>query len=972
MGRTAMTDLVEKARRWTRAGEAAAIKWFEQRRWTKRLGAALAWVRKRTRAGEAAAIDWFGQHSWAKRLSLALGRTRERTRRWEARTAWRLRRLWSRMPPRSRFYARTSQYRSERASIFGWTLLLLLTVVLLAGFAVLVGYEAYGAGGKGETLVSSLPLHAFLVTVTHSAVALPIAFGMLIAAAWFIRNARLAALVWWGGPVLVADFDEGSDLASVKAPHLTARFRERLAVLRLQAATPSPGAAPEGAFLDTLSSGEGSAVGILGPLLRLLRAAVPTYAIQVRGVVREREESKKYGVTVQVVQTPSQSSAVIEVWESTWERAICRAADEATAAILPRSRLCRGTWAAWRGYVMPEGLLSAYESAAKLEQERRFDEALDRYWEALRHDPTNLAVRLRLGQLQEKAGLLLAALVSYQRILAFANPGAKNLPRGMYRRGARREWDQALSVAKYRAVVLLGEGSILREWSVPKGEPKGARHRQLRADITAQLEPLANMPRHDPAVEAISRAIGALLEVGERMSEEGEREARRKLMDRAREAARELELALPRVETRTWRQLLTRRTVTLSQMSIARRLELLREEPLVVNEGLLKELDGKVKRAGWRPGLLAGWWPTWLRRWQWQEHYNAACVYAVHLDCAYANQSAVEDDDVRRKLAQRAVKRLEQAITMRDSEFVVTWRDWVVSEDRALDRLRQDSAFRSFETMYFPSQNPVRGAVKPAPRAPRKLVESRYTRDLLAALARSRHEIWHTRAGGCRRPGSDTRVGAHALSDWCEEEREIWELLRKVAADGYDWRARHRLLARANALLAEDRQIVVRFGRYDETASPQDDVVDDVKLVGMLKEEHARAETRLKRLACVLEGSPVHRNAKRIDFRRWTRAMRDHDAHDALPVRHKTELCTQNAAVWDKLSQWLGAEEHARATQAKGAVRRSQDAFLEELRQAVNRWAEAVQRPDGSRNGTVAAASRRRSATARPRSPSAL
>ncbi len=533
-----MTGLIEKVRR-TRSCETAAIRWLKQRRFIKLVGRALAWIRDRARARETAAIRWLKQCRFIKLVGRALAWISDRARGWQERTAWRARRLWSRLPPRSRFYARTTQYRNERAAIRSWTALALSMSVLLAGFAVLVGYEAYGAGAGGKNLVSTLPMHALLITVTHSAVALPIAFVLLIATAWFIRNARLAALVWRGGPVLVPDFDEGSDLASVKAPHLTARFRERLAVLRLQAATPSPGAAPEGAFLDTLSSGEGSGVGVLGPLLRLLRAAVPTYAIQVHGVVREREENEKYGITAQVVQTPSQSSPVIEVWETSWERAICRVADEATAAILPRSRLCRGTWAAWRGYIMPEGLLSAYESAAKLEQERRFDEALDRYSEALRHDPTNLAVRLRLGQLQEKAGMLLSALVSYQRILAFAYPGAKNLPRGMYRRGARREWDQALSVAKYRAVVLLGEGSVLREWSARRGETREpTRHRRLRGEIAERLKPLADIKRHDPAIDAISRAIGVLLEIPERMRPDQEREARKKVMESAREAAR--------------------------------------------------------------------------------------------------------------------------------------------------------------------------------------------------------------------------------------------------------------------------------------------------------------------------------------------------------------------------------------------------------------------------------------------------
>ena len=152
-----------------------------------------------------------------------------------------------------------------------------------------------------------------------------------------------------------------------------------------------------------LNSGGDSSGSFLDALLRLLRAAVPSYALEVQGLVRERKETPRCGVAVQIVQESSQPSPTIEVWEETWDAAVRRAADEATAAILPRSRLCRGPWAAWRGYAMPPALFSAYERASELEQERRFDEALDQFWRALRLDPTNLTLRLRLGQLQEKA-----------------------------------------------------------------------------------------------------------------------------------------------------------------------------------------------------------------------------------------------------------------------------------------------------------------------------------------------------------------------------------------------------------------------------------------------------------------------------------------------------------------------------------------------------------------------------------------
>ncbi len=289
---------------------------------------------------------------------------------------------------------------------------------------------------------------------------------------------------------------------------------------------------------------------------------------------------------------------------------------------------------------------------------------------------------------------------------------------------------------------------------------------------------------------------------------------------------------------------------------------------------------------------------------------------------------------------------------MRDSEFVVTWRDWVVSEDRALDRLRRESAFRSFQAMYFPNESPVRGAVRSDPRAPHKLVESRYTRDLLAALARSRHELWHTRES-ILRADRGTRVDAHTLSGWCEEEREIWKLLSKVAHDGYDWRGRYRLLERANKSLAEDRQIVVKFGRYDETARRSEDEVDETALLDMWKIEHARADKRLKRLAEALNGPHVVGKVNAADFRRWTRAMREHDAHDALPARRRTALCTHNAVVWDKLSLWLCAEEDAPSKQTTRVVLLSQRAFLEELKHAANLWLDVVQGTRPSKNGTA-------------------
>ena len=273
---------------------------------------------------------------------------------WVLRVGWRCRWLWSRLPPKSRFFTRSSRYHHEPVAIVRWTLLWLAGLGLLLTLGALVGSQQ-GRGAASEPAFAHVaqPFQEIARTLTLPAVSVPLAFGLLILMSWSFRNGRLAWLVWRGGRIVVPDFHPGGKLTGSKPEELTALFRQRLAVLRLQSASPSPGAAPEGAFLDVLNSGGASSGNFLDTLLKLLRAAAPSHALEVQGLVRERKEVPRCGVAVQIVQESSQPSPMIEVWETTWDEAMRRAADEATAAILPRSRLCRGPWAAWRGYVMP-------------------------------------------------------------------------------------------------------------------------------------------------------------------------------------------------------------------------------------------------------------------------------------------------------------------------------------------------------------------------------------------------------------------------------------------------------------------------------------------------------------------------------------------------------------------------------------------------------------------------------------------
>ena len=190
-----------------------------------------------------------------------------------------------------------------------------------------------------------------------------------------------------------------------------------------------PATSAQGDFLDVLGQGGVDAGNLLGSLVTLLRAAKPPHAYEVKGVLMRGSGKQSYGVTLQVTRLPTDAIRVETLWDTSWVRVLRRAADHATAAILTRTRRCESPWAAWRRYPMPGELFHDYERAAELEDERRYDEALDRYYRALEHDPLNLGLRLQIGFLQEKIGLPLDALATYEGMEAVEEPGGVPLPR---------------------------------------------------------------------------------------------------------------------------------------------------------------------------------------------------------------------------------------------------------------------------------------------------------------------------------------------------------------------------------------------------------------------------------------------------------------------------------------------------------------------------------------------------------------
>jgi tetratricopeptide (TPR) repeat protein len=835
--------------------------------------------------------------------------------RWKAffaRSKWRLRHLPGRLAPVSRYFARTQVYRSERRAVLLWGTLGASCLTALIGLAALVGFGA-------KNVHVGAVLDSIASTVTQPAVALPIAFLLLTALAGCCRGARLGWLAWRPGPIVVADFAEFGEIEDTTSAQVTAQFRDNLSLLRLDSASPSPGAPPETSFLDVLKFGGVSSNDILSTLLSVLQASWPAHAFEVKGAIQQRDDPQRCGITLHALRVPNEPVAHVEAWASNWEQAARRAADGVVAALLPRTRVCIGPWAYWRRFRLPAELITAYREAATFERDRRYDEALSRYDDALALDPTNLTIALQQGQLQEKIGWFLAALATYQRILSLDNPGRQPVPRGVYSRPARREWRSAVAVAKYRLVVLLGQESLLREWLGEfTGEAPNYR-KALRERFRGELGPLT-VARGDPAADVITCAVKALIDPAHSgMTLEA---ARSKLMPLAYRAAFELQRSLSRWERRPWELPVSRRTLGLALAALRWRAEVAIGVPDEFD--LIKEFDSAARWAGISPAFWFGWRPGAARRWTWQQHYSAACLYSIPLTrwhdqredareaAARAGQKPPQVDPPARapELARRAVDRLERAAARANNEFVATRGDWVVEEDTELRGLRDCPQFHAFVTQYFPdrgrsatqpyAEEPTQGIDR---RSPAHIAQTAYTRSLLCGVAVQWHELWRQRAR------SEERIDPHTLKHWWSEEREIWTLFGAVAKDCLDWPSRLRLLSTANELLERNgiQPVVARYGREHNGGA----MAAQISAHGPPAVTGSNA-TSTAELLSNIEAYVLQKLAPPAgeQFEHRIGLLRRVDAQSLRLVtraQHR-RMCLLQAGVWQTFGEWLSGE----------------------------------------------------------------
>lgn len=719
---------------------------------------------------------------------------------------------------------------------------LAFALALLVGLGYVIGHGA----SSGE------PLHALTSAAGRTGISVALATPLLILAGWCLRRLWLQYLAWSPGTIQVPEFTTACEQKPPTA-QLTTQFRNTLATLRLQTDSPSPGAQPPSDFLDVLSKDSAlqgaTANSAVAQVAAFLRASFPPAALEVRGTLITREDASGLccGVSLQVVRLPNQGSLLNDVWEKTWEAAIRRAADGAIAAILPRTRRCKGPWATWRGYVMDAHLLSAYEDAARLESERRYFAALRCCYRALERDPLNLAIRLQLGKLQEQLGLYLEALGTYESILISGQPGDRGLPRRLYSLRARRERERQSHIARYRQIVLLSGNSIVKEW------------RQVRHDL-----PQESKYRHE--METLLRRFCDSLD----LSTCKPRQLHCALCSRASEEAAGLKRKI-----RWWRlthleanpHLLTR-TIAVTEACIDERRAILTTgpsgrcaKPIAVQ---IQEMDRRLRKCARWKGLHT-----------FQSNYSAACLYALPLKRTYSSIMSWSEAE-RKQLAERAIGQLQVAASFADSAFLGTRSHWLITEDPDLDGLRRQPEFETFVSIYFPS-----ALTTPHRWAERKLV-ALYTYELLRSASAAPVAGWRERADKDR-DGLDGR----ALSEWWRHESDLWRLMSSVAANPIDWRSHVSLLDTID--LWNGNFSTPSFHCSAPEAQERERVIDRLKQLG----EVLSGASSLVPATGAVDPKPV-----------W---LAEHAY--TLSVEDFARVCSYRAEMWSRMNAFLGGAE---------------------------------------------------------------
>ncbi|GGX04109.1 hypothetical protein GCM10010297_27480 [Streptomyces malachitofuscus] len=802
------------------------------------------------------------------------------------------------------------------------------------------------SGDKGASIGARL---AFLLTLL-----------LLLYVLW---RATRAWLAYKPGPVDVQQLEDATQEGTVKPSDvdLTARLRRHLSDSTMYPPTTLPAQAPVESFLELLGDVELDPDKLGSALPKVLSRLRPKLAYRVSGILQSRDTGpERFGITITVTAFLFGSSRVMTIWGMDWDEVIRKASIWVVSTLLPVTRAGRlPPWRAWWGRELKPELYQAYQAATDLSRTGRHHEALEQYFTAVELDPANPYLRAELAEMQEKMGLHIDALDTYQRSLTLDG----QTTRGYYKRLWRRRWNphpsrlrylrhprkyrEVLGV-RYRNSITLGTPEVLaKQWYERTGTHGDRTHEEL---IPILVE------RYWPAAVGLDAS-------GSREGEAQAKERLRSLLTEKRTDAhahlhgaqeeREIRLIFQRASMQETKRLTAddrwARALLYWPSSLwsatraawpAAYLQPYRGTHQPVTRGAFltnlniwaplrlawasSEYDREQSPYRWQRPYTWHWrrgidWNrlrmsdidrrlTWARRWppwrrDWLAHYNAACAYAIAMNCPGQPERARRR---RRQLAERAIEHLEKAVVSPRKQFVTVEREWMADEDPDLEELREEKeVFADFLRTAYPGveTTPARPAMSFAAEQMRE-----YDYRLLTAVAKIMEQVWRDRCSG---PGTDT----HTAASWLRAESEIWESLHEIVDNQrvHKWQDRVDLIHRVQT-------------HYHSVAShtpgfPPEVGLDNTAQTG-LDINLQRIERKFGQLRRDMEpprpdsdsfspDAPFPNHTPYSNSQESRRALRDAEADGLAWLNANTvrKLSVRYAATWQRLGDWLELSE---------------------------------------------------------------
>jgi hypothetical protein len=610
--------------------------------------------------------------------------------------------------------------------------------------------------------------------------------------------------------------DARKDGAQPSTKDVTARFKRKLNTSRIYSPTALPGTAGSYDFIQIVeNAGEAAPAGWWKAVARLLRLLRPPAAYRVSGTIVDSGASDVHKLVVELVRLPRVAATPLIIEGEHWDRLLEQAANSVAALIFPRSKMCkrRPQWAEWWGYAFPTELFDAYQRAHEFQSRREYDRALAEFYRALRFDPTNVYIRLEIGQLQERLDLHLDALVTYDDVITICSRDDRGLAAWWNgagfapERSGSRHRRIALLVARYRHALMLGHGDrIANQWWLREDvcgheahwnerqrqrdymrdalQRRFTRYRRTRLGIEGEdrvdeilsiehATPLLPKDTRDECAQALRGYLCALAQYEfERL--------------RADHPRYQLTLRFAR-RTRDLVDLVTARGVRLCLVWAVLRRAMAQSEahaPVARPEAVWAETapvpvaPSLFPRQSWPPN------PYSLRsvitialgnvnRTIWHEHYNAACVCSVAL--LRGTLKPAEATELRKL----AISHLHRAAAASHSGYLAQRRTWLLREDPDLASLRGTPEFRNFELVTFSRGQPV--PLRPQALHVWELVT--YQTQLTRCLAEIMARRWRKRLleeGASEVPG-----------EWGSVEVDAWRHVAQLAVSHRDWKTRH-------------------------------------------------------------------------------------------------------------------------------------------------------------------------------------